>query len=244
MSHVDEATLREQAKQGFATKDPMEPSKGLILHHHDQSPFGPIIEMPAKRHDNANPRQHPLRQRARCWFAAGPACRFQRLATSVLDGQGTRRTSATRIVSLMKAETIKRLQALFAESPILFAGEGAGDHEIDSAESAIGASFVPDYRWFLRKYGGAMVKSLPVYGLRWSKVMAETSVVEVTQWYRKKGWKLTDELVVISDDGSGNPIGIAKDGRVWISDLDVGADTVIASSFEEFIVGILDGRIM
>ena len=59
MSHVDEATLREQANRGFATKDPMEPSKGLVLHHHDQSPFGPIIEMPRKRHDNANPRQHP-----------------------------------------------------------------------------------------------------------------------------------------------------------------------------------------
>jgi hypothetical protein len=31
---------------------------------------------------------------------------------------------------------------------------------------------------------------------------------------------------------------------VWISDLDVGADTVMAGSFEDFLVGILDGRIM
>lgn len=143
----------------------------------------------------------------------------------------------------MKKDTIKRLQALFAESPILVA-EGVDDAEIDAAEKAIGASFVPDYRWFLRQHGGAMVKSLPVYGLRWSKVMAETTVVEVTQWFRKQGWKLTDQLVVISEDGSGNPIGIAKDGRVWISDLDVGADTVMAGSFEDFLVGILDGRIM
>ena len=37
---------------------------------------------------------------------------------------------------------------------------------------------------------------------------------------------------------------IAKDGRVWISDHDVGTDTVIADSFEDFLIGILDGRIM
>jgi hypothetical protein len=60
MSHVSESTLRQQAKRGFATKDPMNPSEGLVLHHLDQSPFGPVIEMPATRHDNANPRQHPF----------------------------------------------------------------------------------------------------------------------------------------------------------------------------------------
>lgn len=143
----------------------------------------------------------------------------------------------------MKAVTIKRLEALFAESPILVA-EGVDGGEIEATEKEMGASFDPDYRWFLRRYGGAMVRSLPVYGLRWSEVMAETTVVEVTNSYRKRGWKLTEKLVVISEDGSGNPIGIAKDGRVWISDHDVGTDTVIADSFEDFLVGILDGRIM
>ena len=66
-------------------------------------------------------------------------------------------------------------------------------------------------------------------------------VIEVRS---KDGWKLTDNLVVISVDGAGNPIGIAKDGRVWISDHDVGKDSVMADSFEDFILGIVEGRIM
>ena len=143
----------------------------------------------------------------------------------------------------MKTATIKRLEALFAEFPILVA-EGDGDDEIEATEKKMGASFVADYRWFLRRYGGAMVRSLPVYGLRWSEVMGERTVFEVTNWFRDRGWKLAEELVVISEDGSGNPIGIAKDGRVWISEHDVGTPTVIADSFEDFLVGILDGRIM
>jgi hypothetical protein len=143
----------------------------------------------------------------------------------------------------MKAATIKRLNALFAEAPVLVA-KGVDDAEIDAAEKAIGTSFVADYRWFLRQYGGAMVQSLPVFGLRSSEVMWDSTVVDETMRFRKRGWKLTDKLVVISMDGSGNPIGIADDGRVWISDHDVGADTVIADSFEDFLVGILDGRII
>lgn len=144
----------------------------------------------------------------------------------------------------MKPDIIKRLDALFAEFPILVAEEGASDAEIDAAEKAIGAKFPADYRWFVRRYGGAMVKSLPVLGLRSSEVMGDQSVVGETRWFREQGWPLTDKLVIISTDGSGNPIGFASDGRVWISDHDVGTETVIAASFEDFILGILDGRIM
>jgi hypothetical protein len=71
----------------------------------------------------------------------------------------------------MNASTANRLDDLFAEFPILVSEEGASDSEIDVAEKAIGATFLPDYRWFLRRYGGAMVKSLPVLGLRYSEVM-------------------------------------------------------------------------
>lgn len=143
----------------------------------------------------------------------------------------------------MNVDTVRRLEALFAEAPVLVA-EGVSDAEIDAAEKAIGRPFAADYRWFLRRYGGAMVKSLPVFGLRSSEAMWKSTVVEETLRFRKRGWRLTDKLVVISVDGSGNPIGIADDGRVWISDLDVGAESVIANSFEEFLGGILDGRIM
>ena len=58
LSHVDEGTLLAMQKYGFAAKD----AKGnsLVLHHHQQNPAGPIIEMPAKNHSIGNLRQHPF----------------------------------------------------------------------------------------------------------------------------------------------------------------------------------------
>jgi hypothetical protein len=41
---------------------------------------------------------------------------------------------------------------------------------------------------------------------------------------------------VISEDGFGNPIGIAPDGQVMIADHDVGQLSVLTSNFEEFLV--------
>lgn len=58
LSHVLESTLREQAKSGFASRDVR--GRRMILHHHEQNPAGPIIEMPRVNHSMGNPRQHPL----------------------------------------------------------------------------------------------------------------------------------------------------------------------------------------
>jgi hypothetical protein len=46
--------------------------------------------------------------------------------------------------------------------------------EIDRAEQHIGVKFTPDYREFLERYGGAMVGSLPMLGLRRAEVMETT----------------------------------------------------------------------
>ena len=58
-------------------------------------------------------------------------------------------------------------------------------------------------------------------------------------WDVRSGGKHTEQLVVISVDSSVNPIGIGVDGPVWISVEDVAADTVGASSFEDFIVDLI-----
>ncbi len=58
LSHVDDSTLRAMAKNGFAPKDIN--GKKLILHHLDQNPSGPIVEIPAFRHSIGNRIQHPL----------------------------------------------------------------------------------------------------------------------------------------------------------------------------------------
>jgi hypothetical protein len=87
-----------------------------------------------------------------------------------------------------------------------------------------------------------MVGSFPIYGLRSAEVMENFSVIDATNLFRKHGSQLTQELVIVSNDGYGNPIGIARDGRIWISDHDTGQDAMIAASFEDFLVNILDGR--
>lgn len=145
----------------------------------------------------------------------------------------------------MKQSTIDRLRALFDRHPLLVAG-GVAQDEIDLAEQAIGVKFAPDYRAFVAEYGGAMVGSLPVVGLRRAEVMGNElcSVVDVTRSFRDDGWKPTHEWSVISVDGSGNPIGTSADGQVWISDHDTGEVKVIASCFEDFLLSLLDGAVV
>ena len=58
LSHVDDSTLRAMAQHGFAAKDIN--GKKLILHHLDQNPAGPIVEIPGFRHSIGNRVQHPL----------------------------------------------------------------------------------------------------------------------------------------------------------------------------------------
>lgn len=141
----------------------------------------------------------------------------------------------------MKQSTIDRLQALFDQLPVLEGGV-VPQEEIDLAEQALGVKFAPEYRGFLSEYGGAMVGSLPVLGLRRAEVMGDDlySVVEVTRRFRDDGWKPTEEWSVVSVDASGNPIGISKDGQIWISDHDTGEVKVIASCFEDFVLSLLD----
>jgi len=58
LSHVPEGTLRAMEQRGFAATDAQ--GNRLILHHLEQNPAGPLVEMPAGRHSIGNPRQHPL----------------------------------------------------------------------------------------------------------------------------------------------------------------------------------------
>ena len=141
----------------------------------------------------------------------------------------------------MRPSTVERLKHRL-DSPILV-GEGVSEDEIAGAETLLEVTVVADYRWFLRTYGGAMVGSFPIYGLRCAEVMGDLSVIDATRLSRRNGNKLTQDVVVVSTDGWGNPIGLAKDGRVWLSDHDSGDDVLIAESFEDLLVKILEGRV-
>lgn len=141
----------------------------------------------------------------------------------------------------MNPETIRRLDELFSTMPVLLGGP-VPSREIDSAEQYVGVKFTPEYREFLERYGGAMVGSLPVLGLRQAEVMADDtfSVVDVTARFRADEWEPTDDWAVISMDLAGNPIGLTSSGEVWVSDHDAGETRRVAPTFEDFVVQLLD----
>ncbi len=97
--------------------------------------------------------------------------------------------------------------------------------------------FASDYREFVRRYGGAVVGPYPIFGLRRAEPMGtnEGSVVEITRRFHQKRWPGTEAWVVFSLDHAGNPIGMDKDGKVWISDHDAGAVQLLAPTFEEYL---------
>jgi hypothetical protein len=137
--------------------------------------------------------------------------------------------------------TIQRLDQRFASAPVLLGGP-VPVGEIEAAEQRIGMPFDADYREFIERYGGAVVGSLPVLGLRQAEVMADDtfSVVHVTERFRAARWSPTELWLVISVDLAGNPIGLSSDGAVWTSDHDAGDVGMVARTFEDFVVQLLD----
>ena len=63
----------------------------------------------------------------------------------------------------------------------------------------------------------------------------EWSVVEVNRRYRADRWPGVDGWLIVSADHAGNPMGIAGDGRVWVSDHDSRDLALVAESFEHFL---------
>jgi len=57
LSHLDDTTLRAMKEHGFAATDVN--GNSLQLHHHNQSPAGPLVEIPAPKHNINHPVQHP-----------------------------------------------------------------------------------------------------------------------------------------------------------------------------------------
>ncbi|MFN3648428.1 MAG: SMI1/KNR4 family protein [Armatimonadota bacterium] len=136
----------------------------------------------------------------------------------------------------MQKITIDALDRHLERWPIARATEQPTIDEIAQAEAQLGVSFHPDYAEFLRRYGGAVVGGMEIYGLRPVEVMGEPwSVVESTLHARAEGWPGSEDWYVISNDGFGNPIGVARNGWVRLYDHDRGQHAVLAKSFEEFL---------
>lgn len=136
----------------------------------------------------------------------------------------------------MHADTWQRIDEMFTKHPIMRA-EGVSYQEINASTAEIGIPLPDDYREFIHRYGGAIVGPFPIFGLRRATPMAkdEGSVIDVTRQFREQGWPGTDAWVVFSLDHAGNPIGLDRHGKVWISDHDARVVELLANDFEDYL---------
>jgi hypothetical protein len=137
----------------------------------------------------------------------------------------------------MMQDTIERLDREFRELPMMQASSTPTAPEVIQAERIVGVPFSADYQLFLTRYGGAMIGAYPIFGLRPVEVMGDErwSVVSVTKEYRDKRVPGTENWAIISEDQSGNPIGMDGDGVIWIHDHDFGSVLELAPSFEVYL---------
>lgn len=135
----------------------------------------------------------------------------------------------------MRDETWRAIEEKFARHPIL-RGTGATLTQIDAASAEVGRDFPEEYREFLLRYGAGIVGPYPIFGVQPVEPMGdEWSVVDVNRRYRADRWPGVEDWLIISADHGGNPMGIAGDGRVLVSDHDFGGVAPMAGSFEEFL---------
>lgn len=135
-----------------------------------------------------------------------------------------------------------RLDAEYREWPQAAAQPGT-PAEVEAAEAQTGLVFPPAYREFLLRYGGAYVGAFEIFGIREPGLFRSggeeelNRVVAKQRFYKEQqGFPGIESWLVFSEDGYGNPIGIAPDGSVLRIDHDCGMEiTVLAPSFLEFL---------
>jgi cell wall assembly regulator SMI1 len=139
----------------------------------------------------------------------------------------------------MQKDTWDHIEAHFARYEELCRAQGpaVSDDEVDAAAAALGVHLPTDYREFLLRAGGGVIGPYDIYGLRPVAAMGnEWNVVEQNQYWRDQEWPSVQGCLIISMDSRGNPIGIAPDGSVHVSDHDAGCEAVwVADTFEAFI---------
>lgn len=139
----------------------------------------------------------------------------------------------------MKPELAKLLESRFKEHPVLAAGP-VSLPEVSLLETYAGFSLPEVYKEFVLNYGGGIVGSFPIYGMRRAHAMAldEESAINVTQKYRLQKSRGIDGWLIISSDLSGSPIGLLPTGEIWISDVEFGVVAPLSPTFESFLVDV------
>jgi hypothetical protein len=141
---------------------------------------------------------------------------------------------ATRMKSVIRA----MIQKQHESSPV---GRRQDRAEVEKAFAGM-EGVDEDYKEFVVRQGCGNIGAYPIYGMgkgsKLGKVAGESTVFDVTaHWLSPKrlGGRV-DWVLVFSFDGSGNPIGFAKDGTVWIYDIDLGGGLCkLGEGFEDFL---------
>jgi len=144
----------------------------------------------------------------------------------------------------MDSELVKALSEFFSCWPGAAYGP-ISEAELEKEESDLGIRLPEDYRDFILRYGGAVVGNSVIYGTRQSEFGAcdPVSFAAQTRIFRKEVPLDFAEMVVISVDQSGNPIGfISNDNVVFVYDFDFGGRLTLAESFSDFIRQCLPTR--
>lgn len=137
----------------------------------------------------------------------------------------------------MTEDTWNRLEQKFLECPMNRANGDVPYSEIEEASRLIGVPFTLDYVEFIKRYGGASVGAYEIVGTQRAEYMGSDveTVLDLTNHFRKQRWPGSENWAVFSTDQGGNPIGIGKDGMIWLSDHDYHQIVAICRTFEEFL---------
>lgn len=120
----------------------------------------------------------------------------------------------------------------------IYKGRGSSKDEIEGAQNELGVIFDPDYINFVQAFGGSFV-GVAIYGFNNSKMLESSSVVDLTDRFRRDGWPGAEGAYVISMDMSGNPVMIDASGSVFTYDHDSGDTRSMAASFRDFVEAAL-----
>ena len=96
ISHLDQGTLEAMQQYGFAGTT--ENGDTIILHHLEQNPAGPVVEMPSEFHSIGNEVQHPFGNTAGAGLSDAQRAAFNDWRTEYWQWRATQELNARRVL--------------------------------------------------------------------------------------------------------------------------------------------------
>lgn len=140
---------------------------------------------------------------------------------------------------MIKKDIKTRISEFYKSNPIAI-GKKATASDVNLIESKLKLKLDEDYIDFITSFGGGLIGSSEIYSMSNSSMMDE-DIIELNETYKNDNfWEGIDNWIIIGSDHSGNPIGIDLDGKIVSNDHDFGGIYVIAESFSDYLITLLD----